>query len=103
MSDSRLQIRFERSGGFANIPMSVDSRELPQEEAAELATLVEGVDLPALAGRQPEPGAGRPDRFQYDLAITRGDGSYRLQLREGEVPPELMPLIDRLLDLARRR
>lgn len=105
MSDRRLRVEFQRSGGVAGaiLATSVDTGELPPSEAAELTELVDRVDLSALEGRSPEPGSGRPDRFQYDLTITVEDRRYRVSLGETDVPDELRPLLGRLLELARRR
>jgi hypothetical protein len=99
-----LHIEFERSGGFAGVVLrtSVDSSELPREEAAELEALVARASLPGLAARSGgSPPA--PDRFQYVLTILRDGRTQRIRFSERDVTPELRPLLDRLLDLARRR
>lgn len=105
MGDRDLQIEFQRSGGFAGavLATSVDARDLPPDEAEELASLVERADLATLAGRAPDPRAGRPDRFQYDLAVTLGQRRFEVTLGDTDVPETLRPLLDRLLELARRR
>lgn len=104
MSDGRLQIEFERSGGFAGVALrkSVDAGDLPQAEADELRNLVERADIPALAERSPGPGPGRPDRFQYDLTVTLDDRRYQVTMGETDLPESLRPLVDKLLTLARR-
>ncbi|MGH2767239.1 MAG: protealysin inhibitor emfourin [Actinomycetota bacterium] len=98
----RVKIEFQRSGGFAGTTLatSVDAGDLPQTEAEELGELVERADLPALSERPRRPGG--PDRFQYDLAVTLGDRRYQVTVGEAEVPETLRPLLDRLLELARR-
>jgi hypothetical protein len=105
VSDRPLQIEFQRSGGVAGaiLTTTVDARELREADAAELTELVGRADIPALAESAGGPGAGRPDRFQYDLSITIDDRRYEVSLGEAEVPETLRPLLDRLLELARRR
>ena len=105
MTDDRLQIEFQRSGGVTGIPIekTVDAGELPPAEAEELCRLVDRADLPSMAQRAGGPPGGRPDRFQYDLAVTMGDRQYRVTVHEPDIPANMKPLIDRLNDLARRR
>jgi hypothetical protein len=89
MSD---RIEFERSGGFANVPLraelAADALE-PQERAA----------LDALLAREPAgpaARAGAPDRFQYDVTVVAGESRHHVQLSEREIDGALRPLIDRL-------
>jgi hypothetical protein len=104
VTDGRLQIEFQRTGGFAGaiLSTSVDAGELPQAEATELRDLVDRANLPSLAQRG-RGGPGKPDRFQYDLTIEDGDRRYQVSLGETEVPEACRPLLDRLLEMARRR
>jgi hypothetical protein len=105
VSDGRLQIEFERSGGFAGVALrkSVDAGDLPPAEAEELRALVERADLPGLAESSPGPGPGRPDRFQYDLKVALDDRVYQVTVGEAELPDRVRPLVDKLLALARQR
>jgi hypothetical protein len=97
------RIELERSGGFAGVALrtAVDSRELGPDEAREFARLLDAVDLAALAreSRAHRPGA---DRFEYDLAVERGGRRTQITLGETQVTPELRPLLERLVDRARR-
>jgi hypothetical protein len=86
------RIEFERSGGYANIPLRtevpVDALD-PQERAA----------LDALMARAPAGAAARagaPDRFQYDVTVIRGGQPHHVQLGERDVDEQLRALIDRL-------
>lgn len=104
MSDERFHIDFERSGGFTGVSVrtSLDSADLSPEEARRFADLLSGADLPGLpAGRRAE--GGRPDRFQYDLTVTRGGRRHQVSVGETEVGPQLRPLVDALVERARRR
>jgi hypothetical protein len=105
VSDGRLQIEFERSGGFAGVALrkSVDAGDLPPAEAKELRALVDRADLPGLAASPRGPGPGRPDRFQYDLTVRVDDRRYQVTLGEADLPESVRPLVDKLLALARRR
>jgi hypothetical protein len=90
MGDEPERIEFERTGGFANIPVraTVPAAALAPEERA-------GVD--ALLRRDPadRPSPGRPDRFQYDITVVAGDRRHRVQLGDWEIDDELRALIDR--------
>ena len=86
------RIEFERSGGYANIPLRaevpVDALD-PQERAA----------LDALMARPPAGAAARadaPDRFQYDVTLVSGGARHHVQLGERDVDGTLRALIDRL-------
>jgi hypothetical protein len=105
MSDADpIQIDLERSGGFAgtSLKASVDTSRLPADEAGTIAGLVDRVDFDALAAGTGAP-ARAPDRFQYDLVVRRGKRRHALSLGESQVPPELRPLLDHLVALAKRR
>ena len=103
MADERVRIDLVRSGGLAGLRLHVfaDTDELPLAQARELRTLVADADLPALARRRPGPRPG-PDRFQYDLVVQRDDEKLEISLGETEVTPQLRPLLERLIELARR-
>jgi hypothetical protein len=105
VSDGNLEIDFERSGGFAGIPLrvSVNAQELGQTEADELRRLVEHADVPSLERIAREPRRAQPDRFQYDLSVTIGDSQHRVSLGESDVTENAKPLFQRLTELARQR
>jgi len=77
-------------------PATLDTAELPEEEAREWRALVERVDFAALQGRPRGHGPGA-DRFQYDLTIVRGGERERLSVAEPDATPELRALLDRLM------
>ena len=86
------RIEFERSGGFANIPLRahVAADALDPRERAALDALLERP--PAAAAAR----AGAPDRFQYDVTVIRGGQRHHVRLGEHEVDGQLRALIDRL-------
>jgi hypothetical protein len=85
------RIEFERSGGFANIPLraEVAADALDPRERAGVDALLKRP--PAVAAR-----AGAPDRFQYDVTVVAGGRRHRVQLGERDVDEPLRALIDRL-------
>ena len=93
-----MRIELLRSGGFANLRVkkTVDTSQLPAEQARELSELIEGVDLEDLARRSPLRGRGA-DRFQYDLTVIAGEEERHVSLSEDAMPAELRPLIQWIL------
>lgn len=101
---AHTRITFERSGGFAGISLrtKVDTDKLEQTEREAWSGLLEGVDLDALEA-QGRGAAAAPDRFQYDLTIESGERRYGFTYGESALPPELKPLVERLVQEARTR
>ena len=99
-----FRIDFERSGGFAGISLktSVDSGELPPDEAREFDELLDRIDATTFTN-SPEAAAKQADQFQYDLTIEHGGKREQLTVRERDVPKELRPLLERLLERAKKR
>ncbi len=101
MTGEGVRIELARSGGVAGITLrsSLDTAELPAEEARVLEALVDELDLSELPGPGGRPGA--VDRFQYDLTITRGGRRHMVSVGEKELTPPLRRLVDEVM--ARRR
>jgi hypothetical protein len=98
-----MHISLERSGGFAGIPLSVtvDTDTLTPEDAAQLQQLVEAAhffELPKVF-----PATPQPDRFQYQIFVEEPGRSRSVSVGETAVPPTLRPLINWLMEAARRR
>jgi hypothetical protein len=95
-----LRIDFQRTGGFAGLSMgtSVDVGELPPEEGSKLQQLVESLER---SGADDSPPPGKPDRFQYEVTVTRGKESRRYCLAEQELSPEARELVKQLVERAR--
>lgn len=99
-----MRIRFERSGGFANISLKaeIDSAELPPERAKELARLVENAhpfDQPA----QPASSTSMPDQFQYEVTIEDGSRAKTIHTSDDAAPDDLKLLFDFLSQEATRK
>ncbi len=98
MSEAKRRVEFTRSGGIvAGNPLQtvVDLGELVDDQAAELAELLDQVDLAELAGRSPLRGPGA-DTYQYELTVDQGDRSEHVTVDDTQVPAELRPVIKRL-------
>ena len=78
---------------------SVDADDLPPKEQAELERLVRAVEGAGGAVKSTRPGV---DRFQYDIAISRGTESKRFSVGETDLTPELKALSQWLLERAKR-
>jgi hypothetical protein len=90
----RWRIDLVRSGGVAGMTRrwSLDSQDLSADEAAEAERLLAALDgVP----EQPPPTPGA-DRFQYELQVTRAGRTRAVRVRDGAIPTEIQPLIDRL-------
>lgn len=95
-----MHIRFERSGGFANIPLraELDSDQMPQARSQELERLVERArpfDQPAESSQ-----AATPDDFQYEMTIEDGGRSHALRTSDAAAPDDLKLLFDFLAEEA---
>ena len=88
-----MRIKFERSGGFANIPLSaeLDSAEMEPDRAAELKRLVEQArpfDQPASSTTQV------PDDLHYKVTIEHGGESKTIKVSDTAAPDKLKSLFD---------
>ncbi|MGZ4590551.1 MAG: protealysin inhibitor emfourin [Actinomycetes bacterium] len=109
------RIELVRSGGVAGISLraTVDTTAPDDPDAAWFDQALDGVDLRGLAGQTAEggagaergggAGAGQPDRFQYRLAVERGGERHEVSFGEAALPEGLRPVVDRLVQRARRR
>jgi hypothetical protein len=102
MEGDRMQVSFERSGGFANIPLSVsvNTEMLPSDQAVQLRQWVEAAqffDLPTSL-----MSSGQPDRFQYQITVEEGDRQHSVSVSESAMPESLKPLVRWLTAYATR-
>jgi len=112
---SIMQVEFERSGGFANAVLAArvntDSRTvvfgaahaeraLSDGEARQIEERIRAANLSA-AARHSAQTSSPADQFQYRLVVESPAGQQEIVVPESEVQPNLQPLIDLLLRLAR--
>jgi hypothetical protein len=88
-----VRVELERTGGFTGRPVRVtlDSRQLPPADAAQLVALVAAVDLDGLGGAD-RPAVGA-DLMRYALTIVRGDDRWTGTVSDPHIPASLRPLL----------
>jgi len=94
-----MRVEFRRSGGMAGIDMtaSVDTAELPVEQAEVAAALMSPGSVPP----SPAAAAGAPDRFSYELTVRDGEHTQTHHWTETPVPEVVQPLLTGLGHRAR--
>lgn len=99
-----MKIQFERSGGFAGMLLNttIDSSDLPPEEARALQAELEAADFFNLPAKIDDRSRGA-DRFQYRITVEEKDRRHTVEFGEAAAPPNLQPLVERLSTLARTR
>ncbi|MDZ7958069.1 MAG: hypothetical protein RMY34_09225 [Aulosira sp. DedQUE10] len=97
-----MRISFERTGGFAGISKktTVDTANLPANEANELPRLVEAADLFNLPEKITSANP-QADRFQYKLTVEDQGKQHTVIVSEAALPGTLRPLIEWLNQVAR--
>ncbi|MBG1269331.1 protealysin inhibitor emfourin [Nostoc sp. WHI] len=98
-----MRISFERTGGFAGISKktTVDTADLPPNEAATLLRLVEVADLFRLPEQITSPNP-QSDRFQYKLTVEDNGKQHTVTVSESALPGTLRPLIEWLQNTAQK-
>ncbi len=94
-----MRIQFSMEGGIAYFPglsrpVTIDSKQLSQQEAAELKRLIEAThffDLPAKIGN---PARGAADYRQYNVTIEKGERRHTVHATEPIDDPDLRRLVE---------
>lgn len=100
-----MRIEFKVEGGFAYFPglhqpVTIDTNELPTEEADKLERMIEAAgffDLPAVS----LPPRGAADYLQYTITVTALGRSHTVCLTDPIGDPHVRRLVDCLEDKAR--
>jgi hypothetical protein len=95
-----MRIQFKTEGGIAHLPglskpVTIDTDELPVEEAKELERLIEAArffELPATSA----PPRGAADYQQYTITVTTPDRSHTVRLTEPIEDPRVRELVNHL-------
>ncbi|NJR50895.1 MAG: hypothetical protein HC780_16305 [Leptolyngbyaceae cyanobacterium CSU_1_3] len=97
-----MRVLFERTGGFAGLVMTatIDTATLLPPEANQVCQLVAAADFFNLPATIASP--SQPDRFQYQITIEEGDRHHTVQVDESVMPDRLSPLVEWMLEAARR-
>jgi hypothetical protein len=98
-----MRIRFKSEGGIVHLPglsepVTIDTEELPVEQANELERLIEVADffeLPATSA--PPPGAA--DYQQYTISVTTPSRSHEARLADPIENPHVRELVNHLRNL----
>lgn len=90
-----MRISFERAGGFAGISTTktVDTADIPANEADQLPQLVEASDFFNLPEKITASTA-QADRFQYTLTVEDEERKHTVTVSEAALPGTLRPLIE---------
>jgi emfourin len=90
----RIRVEVVRSGGFAGLSRAaaMDTADLDHERAEQLRSLVDESQIDRLTGAPPGRG-GAPDRYQYDVTVTRGNHRRSIVLHEAEMPDAARRLV----------
>ena len=88
-----MRVKFERSGGFANVPLraEIDSSEMKPDRAQELKRLVEEArpfDQPSTS----KPNL--PDDLHYQVTIEHEGQSKTINVSDAAAPDEMKSLLD---------
>jgi hypothetical protein len=91
----KMRISFERTGGFAGISSTktVDTADIPANEADQLPQLVEASDFFNLPEKITASTA-QADRFQYTLTVEDEGRKHTVTVSEAALPGTLRPLIE---------
>ncbi len=99
-----MQIDFSSSGGFAGLQLTyqADTNMLPEEQAQELARLVESSGVFDLEQDDVNSSAaiGRADVISYRLTLSDGPRKTTLWMNDVTAPASLRPLLGLLRKLA---
>jgi hypothetical protein len=99
-----MRIRFESSGGFANLLLNYqgDTNDLPREQAEELLNLVKSSGVFDLAESEirPQTAEGPPDVISYRLTLSDGQKQKTLTFNDVTAPAAVRPLLTLLRKLA---
>ncbi len=95
-----MRIQFKTEGGIAHLPglsepVTIDTDDLPEEQANELERLIEAADffeLPATSS--PPPGAA--DYQQYTISVTTPGRSHEARLMGPIENPRVRELVNYL-------
>jgi hypothetical protein len=91
-----IRIELQRSGGFGGLSLrhALDTADLGADAQRDIAALVEA------AAQAPRPAATPPavrDAMRYDLTISQGGRVQLLSFSDVTMPPEVRPLVQRVI------
>ena len=95
-----MRVRFKMDGGFVYLParsepVTIDTDDLPEEEAKELDRLIEAAgffELPETSS----PPRGAADYLRYTISATTPEHSHTVQLTDPIEDPHVRALVEYL-------
>ena len=95
-----MRVRFKTDGGFVYLPergspMTIDTDDLPAEEANELERLLEAAGFFGLPETSPPP-SGAADYLRYTISVTAGEYSHTVHLTDPIEDPDVQALVEHL-------
>lgn len=98
------RIKFERTGGFANMRLAadLDLRELPEEQADTLKKLLDDLDFAELPAKLKSDTA-MPDEFTYTITVEAEKWQHTVVTGESSADEKLRELLELLNRLARKK
>jgi hypothetical protein len=95
-----MRVRFKMDGGFVYLPArseptTIDTDDLPAEEAKELERLIEAAgffELPETSS----PPRGAADYLRYTISATTPEHSHTVQLTDPIEDPHVQALVEYL-------
>ena len=95
-----MLVRFKMDGGFVYLParsepVTIDTDDLPEEEAKELDRLIEAAgffELPETSS----PPRGAADYLRYTISATTPEHSHTVQLTDPIEDPHVRALVEYL-------
>jgi Emfourin len=96
-----MQVQFQMEGGIAyfpglNKPGTIDSDQLPEQEADELKRLVNAAHFFALPAVVGSPASGAADYRQYTITIEDAGKQHTVRVTDPIEDPNLQALVTNL-------
>jgi len=100
-----MRVRFKMDGGFVYLParsepVTIDTDDLPAEEAEELERLIDAADFFELPETSPPP-RGAADYLRYTISVTSHERSHTVHLTDPIEDPHVQALVEYLEGKAR--
>jgi hypothetical protein len=95
-----MRIKFKTEGGIAHLPglsepVTIDTEELPVEQANELERLIEAADFSELPSTS-DPAPGAADYQRYTISVTTPSRSHEVRLTDLIEDPRVRELVNHL-------
>jgi hypothetical protein len=100
-----MLVGFKIDGGFVYLParsepVTIDTDDLPAEEAKDLERLIEAADFFELPQTSPPP-RGAADYLRYTISVTSPERSHMVHLTDPIEDPDVQALVEYLEAKAR--